>query len=102
MRTTKIKSDFRGLYVQAGGHIFRPVKSTSSYPVRGLIDEDNTSFNVGDEVSALQISQTPFGRLKMDNIEELWSSHGTIYGLAGNKMPTMTVWSPVVLEEHGI
>ena len=75
----KLHSDKHGLYVIAGGYTFRPQMARHSYETaennfgRGIESRIPPDLK---EVKARHIGGTPFGRVKVGDIEEIWNSHG--------------------------
>ena len=98
MNTTKVKRDRHGLYVRAGGYIFRPAHTPYSYPVNPRVDDrrDYTSgFSDGADVRARAIAGAPFARVEADGALELWHSHGTYYDKCGRTISSEHCWTPL-------
>jgi hypothetical protein len=76
MAKTKVKADEHGLYVRAGGILFRPIMPIG---FQHLL-KDGTSFKEGDEVSASHVGGSPLGRVRSGTVKEMWFGHGTYYG----------------------
>ncbi len=78
----KLRNDDHGPYVISGGYTFRPQMARYSYPTiannygRGI---ETRIVNV-TEVKARHLGGTPFCKVKADDIEEIWNSHGTEKG----------------------
>ena len=99
MAKTKVKTDEFGLYVRAGGYVFRPIPC--KYNLSGanpIYSRDGTSqFKVGQEVNAQHRGGTSCGSVKTNGIEELWFSHGCYYvsnGVTKTK-PSDQCWDPI-------
>ena len=88
MPKTKVKKDEHGLYVRTGGYIFRPYCSEIGYN-HVAIDDGNTDFIEGQEVNARHIGGSILGTIKIDDIKELWTSHGTYYDLSKDGAKTL-------------
>lgn len=86
-----IRKDKHGLYVKAGGYIFRPV-----FP-RGYNHayDDGSKHQVGDKVRATHCSAGPLGKIG----GEYWYAHGAYLGRCGdsnsenNYKPNHDNWS---------
>ncbi|MGV2887554.1 hypothetical protein [Paenibacillus taichungensis] len=76
MAKTKVKSDEHGLFVRAGGILFRPIMPVGYQHVL----QTGSSFKEGDEVSASHVGGSELGRVNSGDVKEVWFSHGTYYG----------------------
>jgi hypothetical protein len=90
---TKIRTDTHGVYVRAGGYVFRPVATVYSY-MPGTTDHGVTSFGPSDSVRARHIAGTGRGRLRGPDREEIWHSHGCYYDRDGKIIPSDRLWMP--------
>jgi hypothetical protein len=100
---TKVKKDKHGLYVRAGGYVFRPVLSRDSYSLshnsRANSKEEGVSvFAEGAKVHARHRSQTTWGTVRDDVVEELWHAHGSYYDDLARVIPSEDCWQPA--KEH--
>lgn len=84
----KIRKDKHGPYVRTDGHVFRPYPAYCSQDSRQVKD-GHTALKVGQEVKAHHIEQSPHGRIRADDIIEIWCSHGPYFGKS-----TTDCWCP--------
>jgi hypothetical protein len=79
---TKVRKDKYGLYVRAGGYLFRPYEAKYSYYIAHALNcplKGESHFSEGQEVKAAHRACTPFGVVKKDEYVEWWHSHGMYF-----------------------
>lgn len=86
----KIHEDRHGVYVKAGGYIFRPI-----FP-RGYshVYTGGTVFSAGDTVKAYHHCGSSLGSVARDGIKEKWYSHGCYYDSNGGTVSSENFFQP--------
>lgn len=97
---TRIKRDKHGLYVRAGGHVFRPQRTACTLTHPDSIGmggppyykRDQTELQENEKVRARHVGGTTMGRLTVPDTghTELWSSHGCYLD-----KPVINCWNPL-------
>lgn len=98
----KIMKDEHGLYVRAGGYLFRPEPTAHSltHPLSvGMgsgpyFKNPHTLFAAGDEVKAKHVGGTAAGKVSTDARVEYWHGHG-VYLTTGGNRPSNSIWNPL-------
>lgn len=83
MSKTKIRKDDHGLFVRAGGYLFRPYHSFGVDPF--AIDNGETNFEEGQDAKVHHISESMMAIITIDDKVERWESHGSYYGYNKDK-----------------
>ena len=103
---TTVKRDEHGLYVRAGGHVFRPQRTAHSLTHPDSVGmggppyykRHQTELREGDPVRARHVGGTSMGRLTLPitGHTELWSSHGGYFNDNGSGVkPSTDCWRPL-------
>lgn len=69
----KIHGDKYGVYIKAGGYIFRPIFPSGfshAFP-------NGTVFQAGETVKANHLGGSSLGSVRKDGVKEKWFSHGS-------------------------
>lgn len=91
MAKTKIRSDVHGLYVRAGGYLFRPVHSRHTALAYALLPSPvSTAYREGDTINARHLAGSPLGKVG----NETWYAHGSYIDADAKQIPSDQVWSP--------
>ena len=86
----KIHEDSHGLYIKAGGYIFRPI-----FPVGyGHVHPGGTVFQAGDTVKANHLGGSSLGSVRKGDIKERWYSHGSYFAPDGSATPSEDCFKP--------
>ena len=92
MTKATVHGDIHGIFVRTNGSVYRPVKTKYSYPLSSKINVKDTGmsyFLTGDKVNVLNVSSTPFCKVRNDKVEEWWHAHGQYLG-----KKTTDCWEP--------
>jgi len=99
---TKIKRDSHGIYVRAGGYLFRPrPHSLLTHPLVTTPEQrakvknimQTSAFDEGDPVRARHIGGSQFGVVgDNERGDETWASHGMYYDRQGKQISSEKIW----------